>query len=252
MSRSLSFLFLALALTATSFAACGTTPGRVITMRFFAEGDGDTFTTRAGWTVDLTDAHVVLGPVYVLAPIATTLRDLVMPVAYAHGGHDDFAGRVVRAEWLEQASVDLLAAERTSLGLADGSAGPAGDVTIDLEPPSADAAAPTQGHHAWIAGTATMGATTIPFEGGLDIPDDGLSRRVEGIPASGDFDTDGELTVTVHVSSWLDEMHFDRLAAPATGETRVIATGSQPYNAWYIGARTSSAFSTTYVAPEGL
>lgn len=249
MKRPLTFLFVTLALTSASFAACGATSGRAITVNLFAEGDGDTFTTATGWTVDLTDAHLALGPVYVLAPIVTTLRELVMPVAYAHGGHDDFAGRVVRAEWLEQASVDLLAPARTSLGIADGSAGPAGDVTVDLEPPSDANTSAVHGHHAWLAGAATMGTTTIPFEGGLDIPDEGLSRRVEGIPASGDYDTDGELTLTVHVSSWLDQMHFDRLAAPTTGETRVIATGSQPYTAWYIGARTASAFSTTYAPP---
>jgi hypothetical protein len=251
MKRPLSVLFLALGLTSTSFAACGTTSGRAITMNLFAEGDGDTFTTTTGWTVDLTDAHVAMGPVYVLAPVTTVLRELVMPVAFAHGGHDDFSGRSVRAEWLEQLAVDLLATERTSLGTADGSAGPAGSVIVDLEPPTGSNVTPVHGHHAWIAGTATRGEEVIAFEGGLDIPDEGLSRRVEGIPASGDFDTDGELTITVHVSSWLDAMHFDRLPEPASGETRVIASGVQPYTAWYIGARSSSAFSTTYVAPGG-
>ncbi len=251
MKRRLTLLLTTLALTSLSFAACGNTGGRPITVNLFAEGDGDTFTTATGWTVTLTDAHLVLGPVYLLAPIATTLRSVILPVAYAHGGHDDFAGRTVRAEWLEQASVDLLAIERTSLGIADGSAGPAGDVTVLLEPPVAASSSASHGHHAWLAGTAVMGAASISFEGGLDIPDDGLSRQVEGIPASGDYDTDGEVTLTAHVSSWLDQMHFDRLPEPAVAEPRVIAAGSQPYAAWYIGARTSSAFSTRYVAPGG-
>lgn len=248
--RSISILALALALVAASFAACGTTSGRPITVSLFAEGDGDTFTTATGWTVTLTDAHLVMGPVYVLSPIETTLRQvLAMPVALAHGGHDDFAGRTVRAEWLEQADVDLLAVERTALGLADGSAGPAGDVTIDLDPPHPSIAEATRGHHAWIAGAARMEDFTVEFEGGLDIPDEGLSRRVEGVIASGEYDEGGEVTITVHVSSWLDQMHFERLDAPASGP-REITAGSQPYAAWYIGARTSSAFSSTYVPPQ--
>ncbi len=47
-----SLLLVALALTSMSFAACGVTEGRAITMTFHAQGDGAAhFTTASGWTV---------------------------------------------------------------------------------------------------------------------------------------------------------------------------------------------------------
>lgn len=247
MKRARTILFLTFAMTAVSFAACANTPGRAIELMLFAQGDGGaSFTTRAGWDVVLTEARLAMGPVYVLAPRPSALRRLLsIPTAYAHGGADEYATLGVRCEFLEQVSLDLLATEPTLLGMGYGSAGAIGDAEVDIDPPDASIAAPTHGHQAWVAGTATMGGTSIPFEGGLDIALLTISRRVQGIPASGTVDDGSRITITVHVRSWLDEMHFDRLAIPATGTTRELVAGTQPYDAWILGARTSTAFAVT-------
>lgn len=270
-ARLATLLLLTLALTSVSFVGCGVTPGRAITMTFHAVGDAADFVTATGWTVHLTEARLVVGPVYALAPgIMTTradeLRQLLSPVAYAHGGHDDYASLQVRAEWLDQTVVDLLAAEPVLLGEAHGTAGSAEYATLHLEPPSAMSEL-VHGHEAWIAGTATMGTDVIAFEGGLEIPQTALGNVIEGVaieqdgvvsPAFPTFDDDGDMRVTVHVRgqaangaslgspSWLDQAHFERLAVPAAGDVRVLDATTQPYQAWLLAARNADSFSASY------
>ena len=243
-NRPLPFLLATLAFTAASFAACGNTPGRIISVTFAANGDGgSTFTTASGWAVTVSDAHLVVGGVSALAPRPTALlRVFSMPVALAHGGADEFATLGIRAEWLDQVSLDLLATTTTMLGVGRGIAGTIGAVEVDIDPPPAAIAALTHGHQAWVAGTATRAASSIAFEGGLDIADLTIARRVQGIPASGSVDDGSVLTVTAHLRSWLDQMQFDRLPMPTSGTTREIVRGTQPYNAFMLGARTQTAF----------
>jgi len=277
MKRLSTILFVAFAMTSASFAACGVTPGRAITMTFHAVGEGaSSFTTATGWSVHLTEASIVLGPVYALAPATMTarseqLRQLLLPIAYAHGGHDDYASLTVRAEWLDQRVIDLLASTPTLLGTADGTAGQAEYTTIELEPPPAGMAISPHAmgvpHELWVAGTATMGTMTIPFEGGLDIPQDPLANLIEGVaitqdgvssPSFPSFDTAGDLLVTVHVGgqtgattspSWFDQADFSRLPMPASGTTRELTSTTQPYQAWLIAARDSDSFTAHYVPP---
>lgn len=270
--RIVAVLLITFALVATSFAACGVTPGRAITMTFHAQGDASPdFVTSTGWTVHLTQAHLVMGPVYALAPgtmtaRASQLRQLFLPVAFAHGGHDDYASLVVRAEWLDQAVVDLLAPDPVLLGEADGTAGSAEYTTVHLEAPTAMSDV-VMGHEAYVAGTATMGTMTIEFEGGLDIPQTTLGNLIEGVaieqtgispPSYPQFDTSGDMLITVHVRglatdavhagapSWFDQAHFERLPVPTTGTVRTIDSATQPYQAWLLAARDSDSFTAQY------
>jgi hypothetical protein len=258
--RFAPIVFGALAIVGTSFAACGTTPGRPITLSLFAQGDAADFDTTAGFRVHLTEARVVIGPVYVLAPHPLTTRlerAVFLPIAYAHGGHDDYAALEVRAEWLEQVAVDLLSPTPVLLGTADGTAGRAEYTTLHLETPTAENAAIVHGHEAWIAGTATpiAGGDPIEFEGGLDVPQDALGSVVEGIATPFTMDTGGTLTITAHVRgqtgaaaspSWLDQAHFERLAEPTAGTVREIVPASQAHAAWLLAARNADAFTTEH------
>ena len=266
-------LFVAFALTATSFAACGNTAGRAILMTFHAQGDAADFVTATGWNIHLTECRLVMGPVYALAPgtmtaRASQLRQLLLPVAFAHGGHDDYAALTVRAEWLDQTVVDLLAPDPVLLGEADGTAGLAEYTTVHLEAPRAMSEL-VHGHEAYVAGTATLDETTIEFAGGLDIPQTALGNLIEGVaisedgitpPAFPQFDTDGDMLITVHVRgqsgdatspSWFDQAHFDRLPVPTNGTVRTIDSATQPYQAWLLAARDSSSFSAHYTPATG-
>lgn len=259
--RPLSLALSALAITATSFAACGNTPGRAIAVTFTAVGDASDFDTASGWRVHLTEARLSIGPIYVLAPAIQTarleqLRALVLPLAHAHGGHDDYAALAVRAEWLDGAIVDLLAPE-VVLGEGDGTAGLAEYTTVELATPT-DASGPTHGHVAWVSGTAApiTGGAPIAFEGGLDVTPDAIGSAVESIASTFTMSTGGTFALTIHAAgrgadapSWLEEAHFDRLAVPTTGTVRTLAPGTQPYVAWYLAARDANAFTTSY-APQ--
>ena len=260
--RLFSLLFGSLALTATSFAACGNTPGRPITLAFSAGlYAGPFFHTSSGWDVTLTEASLVIGPVYVLAPASRTaalerMQSLLLPTAFAHGGHDDYASLEVRAEWLDQAVLSM-GASSAFLGNADGTAGLAEYTTVELARP-ADASGPTHGHVAWVAGTATptLGGETIAFEGGLDLPDDVLARSVESIATPFDMEANGALELRVMAASaidpagpsWLEEADFSRLPIPTTGTVRELAPGTQPHTAWMLAARDADSFTMHYQA----
>lgn len=256
--RHAPLLFAAVAITGASFAACGVTPGRAIAVTFTAEGALPDFETAAGWRVHLTQAWMSIGPIYVLAPAAQTarldrLRALVLPIARAHGGHDDFAALAVRAEWLDERVVDLLGGP-VVLGEGDGSAGQAESTTVELAVP-ADTAGPTRGHVAWVAGVATplAGGAEVAFEGGLDVAPDTIGSAVESVASAFAMDASGTLALSIHADgrggaapSWLEQAHFDRLPLPATGTVRSLAPGTQPYVAWYLAARDAAAFRTAY------
>jgi hypothetical protein len=256
MRRAAPF-FLSLALVTTSFVACGTTGGRPIALTLSVDRVGETrFTTATGWDVVLDEAHLLVGAIYAFAPEGLSARferleRLLVPVAYAHGGLDAYLGRAVRCEWLSQADVDLVSSEATSLGSGAGSYGLADEGTVLLDAPRgalASADAPLRGHHAWISGTATRDATTIAFEGGIDVEDEGTARLVEGIPLGETLDDDGEVRVHVDVERWLDAVHFERLP-DAGAAPRVMSPGTQGHTAWLLALRDPHDWSMTYVPP---
>jgi hypothetical protein len=93
-----------------------------------------------------------------------------------------------------------------------------------------------------------MGATTIAFEGGLDVPDEGTTRLVEGMTLEATLDDDGEVRAHVELSRWLDAVHFDRLP-DAGAAPRVLADGTQGHIAWLLALRDPRSWSMTYVPP---
>lgn len=259
-ARLASLVLLALALTSASFVGCGVTPGRPASATFAAVlAGGPTFRTAAGWDVTLSEASLAIGPVYVLAPTSRItslerMRSLVLPVALAHGGFDDEAGLGVRLEWLES-TVLTLGAQDALGGVAYGNVGECAHAIVELVPPT-DASGPTHGHLAWLRGTATPvgGGETLEIEGGLDLPDDPLARRVESIAATFTVAETGRLSLTASVApeaagtapSWLEDADFSRLPPPTTGTVRTIAPGTQPYVAWTLALRDALAYAMTY------
>lgn len=211
------------------------------------------FTTDTGWDVVLTEAKLAVGALYAFAPdpdSVATLRTLLLPsVARAHGGVDPLSGRTVRAEWIDGFVVDALSTDTVDLGAVTAQAGAVDAVELRLVPPSGNAALATQGHQAYFAGTATRGATTVDFAGGIDVPDVGTERRVEGVAASYTLDEGGVVTLTMHPATFFRGVQFDTLPAPdpVSGTSALDANG-QPYAAIELGVRNPSAYATTYVA----
>lgn len=254
------------AMTALMVAACGQdagTGGR--TVSFDLELDPEpvsapsltTFETRTGWTVELERAHIALGAVYVhqsggTAVVQRTLPervwDVLVPSAHAHPGDNFFYGGEVKGEWLGQVALDVLQPTPVSVGAQPGTYGEVRSLSVLLDPPRAslgEQAEPLAGHHAYVVGTATRADDVVPFEGGLDIADEGNQRRVEGIPFTGLLDDGVTLRLRVHPEVWFEDADFERLMTEPTNEAgrHVISETNQVRSAWFIGARSVRAFS---------
>lgn len=249
MKRLLSAVGLGLALTCFSVAACTSTAGvpveAQLTLASLSDGSA---TTVSGWSVALDEAVILVGPIYVYASEGSamaSLKSALTPVARAHGGFDPLAGRLVRAEYLEQFAFDALAATPVSLGPISGLLGPVDSASLVLDEPrgaNASSDGATRGHHAWVRGRATREDVTVSFEGGLDLSDEGLTRRVDGIVVSGaPIDEGAEVRLGVDPSRWLAEADFASLVAG--GGT--ITPETQPYRAWRLGLRSSLAYQVT-------
>lgn len=231
-----------LSLALTSVVACVGLPGRPATFEVHAVGGAATFTTSAGWDVTLRVARIALGPLYVYAPEEDAMASIeraLLPVARAHGGEDPFGHRPVRAEWLEQVTVDALSQAPAVLGVADGTAGRATDVTLLIRPSETNDSE-LHAWSAWVEGSATQGDVRVDFVGGVTLPTEGLGERIEGLALDAVVDDAGALVIEVHPERWLDEARFERLAT--TVDDAVIDVGSQVALAWRLGLKSPGAF----------
>lgn len=244
------------------FGACADTEGRAVRLRFRFEAQAEegqplgTFDTTTGWRVVLTEARVALGPVYAMRGETKTARatnalralasSLGPAIARAHGGVDPLSGRAILAQALEQRALDALDATPIETDPLLGTHGYAESITVALEPPSAAIADALFGHHAYVEGTATKDEVTIPFAGGIDLPDSGTIRRVEGIPLAATLDDDGVIVVALRPSAWLAGAHFDRLGPADEAGVHPIVGGEQVAGALTIGLRSRDAYAVRY------
>lgn len=260
MSRRLHMLTLLPLLAAL---ACDGTPGREVTFRMelrtasVAGQPPGRFTTDGGWEVELDQAWIALGPIYLWEkpfhtaarlPLRRRMFDLMIPTAHAHPGDEHFAGGAVFGEWVDQILYDALAGQR-SLGEVVGDAALVQSFTVVLDPPRERLRLegdPTRGFQAWVSGTATREGEVIPFEGGLQIDGGPLNRRVDGIPVEAQLEDGGLFVVELHLDRWFRDANFSRLEPNGDGP-RLITTGSQVHSAWYIGARGFGAFTGRWV-----
>jgi len=246
------------ALTALGAVACDSgTEGRAVTFEIALESavsaggtERGVFDTDTGWHVMLDEARIALGPIYLYAdPGALSLRTIcraLVPTAHAHGGADMYLGRIVRGEYLDPVVFDALAPERRALGSVSGRAGHSSTLRVDIADPAADVAGLLRAHSAWAHGVATKDGARVTFEGGLDIPDEALLRHVDGVPMDVAVDDGVTVVVALHLRAWLAAAQFDRLTEQSADGTYAIGSTTQVHTAWYLGARSLSAFSTTH------
>jgi hypothetical protein len=147
---------------------------------------------------------------------------------------------------VEQVALDVRGAEPVVLGAVTATAGRARSFSVLLDPPRAALTAPTRGHHAWVRGRATKDGVTVAFEGGLDIPDEGRLRRVEGLPLDAPLEEGGRFTLVVHPDAWFDAADFTKLPAATGDAPRPITRESQPGAVWFNAARGADAFTGRY------
>ena len=224
----------ALVLLALDAIGCGgTTGGHLLQVPFEAGGiarDASqpfTFVTEQGWTVTLTQADVVLGPLYFNVIASQTIG---------------FRSGVVIMQVTQQFIVNML--DPTLVAVpngADGETGTAVSVEVgfftavngynDTIPLPAPLAEDGQKGTAFLAGQASKGGVIVPFAGrvqitnalvtGLD-PIDYLAR-VGGALCNLTFTpTSGPLELRVNPSRWFDQANFcDLVVSPPAGVTAI-------------------------------
>lgn len=245
----------AVALALLGVASCVSTAGVPVGVRLAIEPTGaGASTTPTGWRVVLEEARVLLGPLYAYAPehdAMAWLAPLGASRARAHGGFDPLGGRLVRFEHLDQIAFDALGG-RVDVAIARGLRGAVDEVSVVLDAPRGANAAldgPTRGHHLSVRGVATRGGERVDFEGGLDLEEAGIVRRVDGIGVEGPpLDEGSTLLLRVDPARWFAEADFTGLASPV-----VLTPSLQPHRAWRLGARSSGAYSAQVLhqLPDG-
>lgn len=224
---------LALGMVLALGAGCGEDTGRArVRFAVTARGVDPSFVTSRGWSVAVTEARVVVGPLrwYEGAPVFALRwweRALGVSLAHAHPGH--YAPGEALADLVPRRVVDLVGPP-TTLGTADGITGAAQSAQLELRPPGPDlgpAAASLEGATLVLRGTATAGARTLRFRGRADV-----SLNLAGIAAPGAIDQAAwELQITL--GSLLDRVDFEALR-PATPDAEVdFGSDSQAANALY-------------------
>lgn len=211
------------------------------------EGQGPgRFTATTGWEIELEEASVAVGPLYLhtrAAPTASLfdrLKGLVIASAHAHSGFDNYDGGQVRGELLEPVVVDLLEGGVQQVRELRGVAGPVRSVSLEL---SSISRAPFAGGQAWMKGVARKDGEEVRFSGVLQLPDDPKLRRVTGLPASMELENGGEVVLEIHPIHWFGRLDFSALPVPAADGFRPIETDSDAHRAWARGVGAFGAFS---------
>ncbi|MGA7743110.1 MAG: hypothetical protein ABSF35_20690 [Polyangia bacterium] len=207
----------------------GTTGGHLISMPLHAGGIARdvsqpfAFTTSQGWTVELDQAEVVLGPLYFNI-------DPPEPSVFRSG--------VVIVQATEQFVVDVLnPALQDVPGGADGETGHAVSVEIgfyttaesynDTITLPAPLAADGQQGTAYVAGEATKSGTVVDFAGRVQItnalvsglnPIDDVSRVAGAVCDLTFTTTSGPLQLRVDPSHWFDQADFCSLVATSVDD----------------------------------
>jgi hypothetical protein len=210
-----------------------------------------TIQAREGWTVELSEAHLVVGPLYLFGPIrdpgvlARLWRWAGPAEAVAHVASNP---RPVVAELLLQYAVDLLApapldvegltaiqsecetAEMVLFGagaIATGS--PAGEIEA------------MAGGTALVAGTARRGDESVAFRGSVTVGDEGAAT-VRNVEAEGALEMGSTMVLRVDLGVWFAGVDFSGLTPEQPGEVVELTAAHQAWGALQHGVRSQFAY----------
>jgi len=215
--------FLASCLFALS-ACAGDTEGERVTFQLLATASGDDapFATASGWNIDIQQAEVILGPVFLFdaEPIARgPWSSWLVSEAYAHVPTQ--AGAVL-GEAIDQVRIDLLAASPVQLADVYGQAGVARSLEVQLFR-AGEVSTSASGDTVVLAGQAERDGITVPFEFRWS-PDAGTPMSITNIATLLDLNSSG---AQVQLSLDLASVFFN-VDLPATESmTEVMTIGPE-------------------------
>lgn len=233
--RQTGLRLLGLLLTTGFLSACGAeTSGEAISFKTAVQGSvnsgssRNSFTTQAGWKVELSSAKAVMGPIYYYAgePMSwlEPVFSLLGGTAYACPTHAQFDRGLLLGEVREQYVIDLLGQEAGSTGEIPGLAGHCRSAELHFHPPGdqalvnggdAEAMAAMQGKALMIEGSAEKDGVKREFRAAVNIPDRGSQRVVQNILADVELQkpsaAQGEVVIQVVLDAWFDGVDFNTL-----------------------------------------
>jgi len=178
-----------------------------------------TFTNRRGWKIELEQAYMLIGPMYLLeGEPQASLWDYLRPWSIAHA-HVNANGQKVLAELREHFVLDLLKLSPTSLGAIKGIEGNAQTAELHLLPPgrtrlSKHSASITNVSNATVhaKGKASKGQEVRPFQLTLTLPKTDNKQLVQNIGTEIDLQEDnieqGRLQLRIYVDRWFTNVDF--------------------------------------------
>ncbi len=191
-----------------------------------SKGSISSFTTSGGWTVQLTQAIVLMGPMYYYSGEAMTQNSLWFHtgIANACSTHSQFDYGTVLGEVFQQQAVNLLAPTVTSTGMVAGEKGTCLSMELHYHPRGDQGLAVVdenallnvlQNDSILLTGTASNADRAIPFSARVTIPDEGTMRIVQNIegsvPLRDKSEKPGRLLTRVFLDAWLDGVDFSTL-----------------------------------------
>lgn len=206
--------------------ACGSDTGRT-RVEFDVEigglGGAGPFENEHGWSVTLTEAKIDTGPLYFYegAPLFTRVWDWMVPSAYAHPGH--YVEGDALGDFLESATIDLLASEPVLVGRGDGVTGSYNSVRFE-------------GRTAQVSGTATKDGNTVEFEGTFT-----LEGPIEGIAFGAEVTKNGRVQLLIDEHEWVRRVDFSLLT------TLDFQRGTQPFSAFERGVEKAGAYQFSWM-----
>ncbi len=244
-------LSLALATLAVVGPSCGgdETSGQRVSLKTRVTADTTTFTNALGFAVKVDKALLSVGPLYYFdgEPVTASRghRSLLgLGVAHAHPGH--FIPGAAVGQMLVPDTVELATAP---VSLADGS-GVTGTARSGRfffgVPPVGAKASGLGGKLVRVEGTFTKAGVSKAFvatAGADDLKDSAGEDKVDGcVFSSGEITGPGTVTVNVALSTWLDQVDFDKASAsdPASLD------GTEAGNAFVRGVQKALAYRFSY------
>ena len=208
-------------LLASSLLYCSQTSGDAIVYQASAgaallsrQDSLRSFVTAQGWTIELSEARVLFGPVFFFGGglRAQLLQPVLgMPSAYAHPSDDSFDKGPVLGEVLDQHVLDVMNGP-TDLGFVPGVAGVTETLEVQLQPPGYTAFGQARaqldtmrGYTFVFEGVAKKDGVEVPFLAQGNLTGEAQQRVIGSIEASVQLLDRAEQPGWFHIEFYIDE-----------------------------------------------
>ncbi len=214
-----------------------------------SQGSVESFTNAQGWSIELSRAQALVGPIYLYSGEARASlwqRALGINHAYACAAHAQFQSGRTLGEVPQQFGVDLLAGRTTLVEGAVGEGGTVQSVELHVQNPgqveagNEMAKSPEATYE--FEGVATRQGVSIPFVASITLPEEGTHQIIDSIPAQVKMEQGSTLNLKVQLDRLFRDVDFSEFEGGESGELVELMPGTQAYSSMTFSLRARSAF----------